>query len=253
MVRLWHNNYLPSKPIETAMRNFSRHFKPEQKVLDIGCGFKPYAHFFNCGYVGLDPLPETHPDVVGQAWDLPFPDHSFDGVVLNQALEHIAETNATIQEIKRVLKPGGLAIITVPQTMKNHSLARPASAAPVKNFDPQEHPYWHVDYWRFTKFGLFYLFRDFTIVSLQETNGYFGSLVQLINYFLCSTPLDRFLKPIYLLNNLVGIFLDQVFFSIGRLPHSLFQNFHHYLYTSLTINLILIVHYENPTPPAGHP
>ena len=90
MIEIWHNNYIPSKPIERAMESFGATFQSHQKVLDVGCGTKPYEKFFKCEYVGLDPLPKINPDVVGNAWDLPFQNNEFDGLVLNQALEHIA-------------------------------------------------------------------------------------------------------------------------------------------------------------------
>jgi len=205
MINIWDNNYIPSKPIERAMKKFGRSFSKDQKILDIGCGFKPYQNFFNCEYIGIDPLPVTKPNVIGNAWDLPFDDNSFDGLVLNQALEHIAKTNKTIAEIKRVLKPGGRCIITVPQSMKNHSVPLPSTQAPVQNFNTTDIPYWHVDYYRYTKFGLIYLFQDFEIVSIQESNGYFSSLIQFKNYFLASLGLGHLFAPIYLVNNIIGI------------------------------------------------
>jgi len=48
----------------------------------------------------------------GDATNLPFTDNSFDVVVCNSALEHVADEGRTVAEIRRVLKPGGRLILT---------------------------------------------------------------------------------------------------------------------------------------------
>ena len=45
---------------------------------------------------------------------LPFPDASFDAVIANHVLEHIADDRLAMREIRRVLRPDGLAILSVP-------------------------------------------------------------------------------------------------------------------------------------------
>jgi ubiquinone/menaquinone biosynthesis C-methylase UbiE len=44
-----------------------------------------------------------------------FPEHSFDGVVALNVLEHIEDDGHAVQEIYRVLKPGGVFVVEVPQ------------------------------------------------------------------------------------------------------------------------------------------
>ncbi|MBW2425639.1 MAG: methyltransferase domain-containing protein [Deltaproteobacteria bacterium] len=52
--------------------------------------------------------------VCGSAGDLPFADESFDAVVFFEAIEHIAEPGAALDEIVRVLRPSGLLLVSTP-------------------------------------------------------------------------------------------------------------------------------------------
>ena len=232
------SNYLSRSPIDTAMRNFGKKFSENQKVLDIGCGKKPYRTLFKCEYVGLDSEKSVNPDIVANAWKIPLPSESFDGIILNQSLEHIAETQASVKEIWRLLKPGGAVIVTVPHTMRTHSSPISASEAPVKNFNSEEHTTWRVDYFRFTKFGLIYAFKDFKTLSVKETNGYIGTLLQLVNYFLASIGPNWLFTPIYLVNNIIGLTTDELFKFMATLPIPIFKKLYDYVYTSITINYI---------------
>lgn len=241
MSHLFSNNFLVNRPIELAMQKFAARFSAQHQVLDIGCGYKPYQHFFPCRYVGADPLPAVHPDIVCPAWRVPCPDQFFEGIILNQSLEHILRPAATIKEVYRLLKPGGYLIITAPQTMKNHSVAIPSTDAPFQNFDRQAQPYWQNDFFRFTKYGLISLCRRFSIIDIYETTGYFGSIFQLFNYFFASTTRQHsYLAPIYFLNNVAGLTLDRLarFYITFNLP--LANKFNYFIFSSLTINLILI-------------
>lgn len=57
------------------------------------------------------------PDITltqGNIYALPFPDNYFDGVILSEILEHIEDDVRGLKEVWRVLKPGGVVAITVP-------------------------------------------------------------------------------------------------------------------------------------------
>lgn len=241
MSHLLSNNYLVNRPIELAMKKFATRFSASHQVLDIGCGQMPYRHFFICRYVGADPLSSIHPDLICPAWHIPCPDNAFDGIILNQSLEHIRRPFATIKEVYRLLKPGGFLIITAPQTMKNHSVAVSSVKAPWHNFDTRIHPYWQNDFFRFTKYGLISLCHRFSIIDLYETTGYFGSILQLFNYFFASTTRQHsYLSPIYFLNNLAGLTLDYLARSYIVLNLPFAKKFNYFIFSSLTINLILV-------------
>lgn len=53
--------------------------------------------------------------VVGDALNLPYEDDTFDLVLISEVLEHVLEDTRAIEEFVRVLKPGGVAAVTVPR------------------------------------------------------------------------------------------------------------------------------------------
>jgi len=98
-----------------------------QRVLDGGCAFG-----YGTGPLtakarevcGCDPNPEliaqaraSYPAIAFETCPLektPYADESFDAVILTDVLEHVADERATLNELFRVLKPGGCLIITTP-------------------------------------------------------------------------------------------------------------------------------------------
>jgi SAM-dependent methyltransferase len=88
-------------------------------VLDVYCGTRPYEDLFPAGakVVGLDvDRPGYGYGVADVLTDdfLPFADRSFDVVICTQAFHYIMEPQSAIGEIRRVLRPGGAVLITVP-------------------------------------------------------------------------------------------------------------------------------------------
>jgi SAM-dependent methyltransferase len=79
------------------------------RVLDVGCGDKPYYPFFAelaSEYVGVD---ANHPDADLRApvERIPVEEASFDLVLCTQVLEHVDDPAAVVRELHRVVKPGG--------------------------------------------------------------------------------------------------------------------------------------------------
>ena len=97
---------------------------PPAKILEIGCGTGNVSGFLsNHGYnvVGceyyMEALEMAWPGfdkVQGSANDLPFADNSFNAVCLLDVIEHFDNETHLVQEARRVLKPDGFIIITVP-------------------------------------------------------------------------------------------------------------------------------------------
>src|SRR5437764_602685 len=114
------------------------------KVLDVGCGSKPYRELFTVdSYIGLDTARSGHDhshsqvDVEYDGEVFPFADAEFDSVVCFQVLEHVFHPEQFLGEIRRVLRPGGKLLLTVPFVWDEH-----------------EQPY---DFARYSSFGLRHL------------------------------------------------------------------------------------------------
>jgi len=85
-------------------------------VLDVYCGARPYDDLFPPGarIVGFDVEDRFGvADVVSREF-LPFPPDSFDAVVCTQAFYYIEDPLPAARELRRVLRPGGTALVSVP-------------------------------------------------------------------------------------------------------------------------------------------
>jgi SAM-dependent methyltransferase len=91
--------------------------KPGARLLDLGCGPRdqavPAAHY-GLEYVGID-YASPQADLLADAHAIPFRDESFDVVLSYAVLEHLYHPFVAVQEVARVLRPGGLYVGTVSQ------------------------------------------------------------------------------------------------------------------------------------------
>ena len=101
-------------------------FRP-RRVLDFGCGTGHGAetifHGFDLDVFGLDIVNSVEAEfvsrtggvfVLGQGGRAPFPDDSFDVVLLNEVIEHVVDTDALIGEVHRILSPTGFLFLSTP-------------------------------------------------------------------------------------------------------------------------------------------
>jgi SAM-dependent methyltransferase len=90
------------------------HFQ-RKRVLEVGSYMvngSPRAYFEGCDYLGCDWRSGPGVDVVGFAHELDFAEASFDVVLSTECLEHDIHWRDTLVTMMRVLKPGGLLIVT---------------------------------------------------------------------------------------------------------------------------------------------
>jgi SAM-dependent methyltransferase len=171
-----------------------------RRLLDVGGRGKPYACFFSrrvANHYVLDVAPGPSVDVVGDARVMPFADASIDVVLITQVLEHIPDPIAVIAEIRRVLKPGGTLLLSVPSIFPQHGSPG--------------------DYWRYMPQGLQWILRDFHNVTVRGEAGTVPSIFLVLNVYLqlLSGPwpwLTRLLEwTICPLNNLAGLVAGKVY------------------------------------------
>lgn len=90
------------------------HFAPEQAF------FKRFRQLKNLDYTTTDLLSPLA-DVKADICNLPFKDNSYDVILCNHVLEHIPDDIKAMQELYRVLKPNGMAILQIPQDLNRET------------------------------------------------------------------------------------------------------------------------------------
>lgn len=101
------------------------HFAPEQAF------YKLFRSQKNLDYTTTD-LVSPLADVKADICQLPFEDNSYDLILCNHVLEHIPDDTKAMQEMYRVLKPGGMGIFQIP-----YDISRTTTYADDTITDPQ--------------------------------------------------------------------------------------------------------------------
>jgi SAM-dependent methyltransferase len=96
------------------------------RVLDVGAGSCSYKPFFkNCDYVAQDfaqtpDMTYGEIDVISDITSIPLKNESFDVVLCTEVFEHVSHPEKALQEITRLLKPGGKLIFSAPLGSGQH-------------------------------------------------------------------------------------------------------------------------------------
>jgi len=163
---------------------FFTRYATEASTLDIGCGNDTYGNLFpNRTTLELKPRDGVHVDIVGDVHDMhAIADNTYDVVLCSEVLEHLHTPSKAIAEMKRVMKPGGLLLLSTRFIFPLHD-------APG-------------DYYRYTKYGLQHLFRDFQIEALEAEANTVETLAVLCQRigFQCNTLGFRPFKLFWFLN-----------------------------------------------------
>jgi SAM-dependent methyltransferase len=157
------------------------------RLLDFGCGSRPYRELFDVQeYIGLDIEESGHLhrneqiDVYYDGKMIPFNDNHFDSIFSSEVFEHIFNLEQMLDELYRVIKPGGHMLITLPFVWDEHEI-----------------PY---DFARYTSFGITHLLTrtGFEIIVVEKTTNYVETIVQMWNSYVCQfiLPSNRILKAL---------------------------------------------------------
>src|SRR3982750_1096442 len=150
---------LSAKLTRITLDRFIAAHASDRRTLDIGAQNGPYAVHFP-KRVALDLKPGVGVQIIGDAQMLAIRDASFEVVLCTEVLEHLPEPQQAIDEIFRVLVPGGQLLLTTRFLFPIHDAPH--------------------DYFRFTKYGLRHLLRAFEIIELQEETDSVGTLAVLL-------------------------------------------------------------------------
>jgi SAM-dependent methyltransferase len=141
------------------LKGIAAHSKELKGVMmDFGCGSKPYKSLFNVEkYIGVDFENPGHPhineqiDVFYDGKKIPFENEYFDSVFSSEVFEHVFNLDEILKELNRVIKTGGLMLITCPFAICEHEVPH--------------------DFARYSSFGIKYLLEKngFAILKQEKT------------------------------------------------------------------------------------
>ena len=171
--------YLIRDGLHRAIRSFAAEISG--RVLDFGCGSKPYETLFEraASYTGVDIAVSGHDhrksriDVFYDGRTLPFADSTFDSAVCFEVFEHVFDIDHLLTELLRVLRPGGKLLLSIPFAWGEH-----------------EAPF---DFARYTSFGInATLARNgFSVIAAVKTTTFVRALAQLFIDYLARLVLPQ--------------------------------------------------------------
>ncbi len=152
--------------------------KENVSVLDVGGRLQPYrgplgARVTRYVSVDLQAGPLVNVAATGEA--LPFQDEEFDFVICTQVLEYCPYPERAVSEIRRVLRKGGIAFLSVPSVF-------------VRDSDNE--------CWRFLPQGVRHILRDFEAVEVLPEGNSITGLFRTMNVFLVVFFKPKFLVPV---------------------------------------------------------
>jgi len=174
------------KGIYEFLESEYKNIKPSENVLTVGSGGRvnellaSASKTNNFTVTSFDIDPDRNPDIVGDLCLYDFSEKKYDAIILCEVLEHLHSPHIAIENLTTALNPGGCVIITVPFIFPIH-----------------DRPY---DYFRYTRYGLEFLLKDFTDVSITERNNWVETIVVLFTrHSMEKTLSSRLAAPIFLL------------------------------------------------------
>ena len=182
--------------VAKSARSFLKDYSASDVVLNIGSGPKS----LRSDVIDVDIFPYLNVNLLADAGRLPLADHSVDAVICESLIEHLPEPAKLINEVYRILKPGGRIYFTVPFMIGFHSSPN--------------------DFYRWTDQGLMLLFKNFNDIKVDAFYGPTSAMTFLVGewlaillsfnikslhnfWILVSMVMQIILKPLQLLDYLL--------------------------------------------------
>lgn len=153
-------SYFGWSPTKTLKKLFREEELKEKIIINLGSGIK----VVHPEVINLDIFPFKNVNLVTDATKLPIKNDSVDMIITESTLEHIPDVELAIQEICRVVKPGGYVYISVPFLMPFHASPN--------------------DYFRLTREGIKHKFSIFEPQRVGMNGGPASALVTFLMHFL---------------------------------------------------------------------
>ncbi len=187
-------------------------------VFNIGSGgqintlLKKYSNKNKFKLTTFDIDKNQNPDIKGDICSYVFPKKKYiDVVIISEVLEHLHSPHLAIKNIKSILKKKGKLILTTPFIFPIH-----------------EKPY---DYYRYTKYGLQFLLKDFTHLSIKENNSWTEAILVLwMRLIMDKKTISRLLAPFFIM---IHIILFPLYYLIGKIIKSNFITTRYLVYAQL--------------------
>ncbi|MBZ0285907.1 MAG: class I SAM-dependent methyltransferase [Anaerolineae bacterium] len=159
--------YTADKLSEEKIRYLADHC---QHILDVGKSSREKFAYFKPGQAVTLDLNQygDYPDIIDDLCDLQtIAPESFDGLVCLAVLEHVYDPQSAVKNMYSVLQKNGCCFAYVPFLYRYHA---PADLA-------------YQDYFRYTRDGVAYLFRDFSEVTLYPCRGGYSTILNLMGFW----------------------------------------------------------------------
>jgi SAM-dependent methyltransferase len=149
------SEYMPRDHV----REFLRDVRPGETVVELGSGNRRLS----ADVINLDLFPFANVDLVAEAERTPIRSGSVDRVVLDTVLEHVPEPQKVVDEIFRILRPGGRVVCLAPFIFPYHAYPR--------------------HYFNMSRDGLEFLFRRFSHCTVETNMGPTTAIVNLVSEY----------------------------------------------------------------------
>lgn len=176
-----------------------RNIGSDKAILNLGSGVKEIRE----DVINIDFFPFTNVDIVADITDLPIVDQSIDAVICEFVLEHLPNPERVIDEIKRVLRPGGVIYVSVPFVASFHSSPN--------------------DFFRWSKQGLRILLKDFQEIESGVRCGPTSALIYVLSEWLStllSFGLTKIQQILFMVFMICFSPLKLLDFIISKIPSS---------------------------------
>ncbi|MBK9637311.1 MAG: methyltransferase domain-containing protein [Bacteroidetes bacterium] len=150
------------------LKSFFKNHGQQECLLDLGCGPRPYFSIYQPYFtktIGSDladsPFPKKEIDIYCSATEVPLPDESVDVILCTEVLHDLPEPDLFFSEVKRLLKKGGVLVLTSPFVV------------PIVDGS--------FDHYRYTKQGLIYRIQksELEVKSIEEVGDLFATMITL--------------------------------------------------------------------------